>query len=199
MIISEIITESILDEFSMTNHQIQKTLEKKGYKYIGKGVDQSAYIEPGTGYILKIFGTQGSKDFSKDHKMFFKWAKFCMRHQDNPFLPRFYGYESFMFGGHRYLQIRTEHLFKNPDTQRAVALLSEFDYTEKFRLNDQRVLKLAKKLGPDKFKLLYETLKILHKKGKKKHYWWDLHADNVMVRKNGTPVINDPWVVGIYS
>ena len=124
MKISEIIAESeVLDEFSYTDHQIKRILQKKGYKFLGAGVDQSAYIEPSTGYVLKIFGSQeGSKGFSPDHKMFFKWAKFCMKHQDNPFLPRFYGYESFKFEGDMYLQIRTEQLFTDKKLQSACLL-----------------------------------------------------------------------------
>jgi hypothetical protein len=42
--------------------------------------------------------------------MFFAWAKYCMKNTDNPFLPRFAGYESFVLDGDRYLQIRQEPL-----------------------------------------------------------------------------------------
>jgi hypothetical protein len=197
--------EQVLDEFSDHDSGIRKALEKKGYKFLGAGVDQMAYLEPSTGYILKIFGTQGGKDFSQDQKMFFKFAKFCMKHQDNPFLPRFYGYESFEFKGKTYLQIRTEQLFKNKNLQHAVSELGDElkrDTMRGYRHPDsagwmkeikKTILKTVK--TPDRLELLIQTLKTLYLKGSKNKYRWDLHSDNIMVRKDGTPVINDPWVI----
>ena len=197
--------EQVLDEFSDTDSGIRKALEKKGYKFLGRGVDQTAYLEPGTGYILKIFGTQGGKDFSRDQKMFFKFAKFCMKNQDNPFLPRFYGYESFEFKGKTYLQIRTEQLFTNDKLQQAVYELGasiKLDNLRGYKTPDtapwismikKNVLKTVK--TPDRLKLLIQTLNELYSTGSKNKYRWDLHSDNIMMRKDGTPVINDPWVI----
>jgi hypothetical protein len=202
---NKVIDEEELDEFSNTDSGIRKALEKKGYKFLGSGVDQTAYLEPGTGYILKIFGTQGGKDFSQDQKMFFKFAKFCMKNQDNPFLPRFYGYESFEFKGKTYLQIRTEQLFKNKKLQQAVYELGAIvrrdqrrgyihpDTPGSIKMIKKNILNAVK--TPDRFELLIQTLNKLYSTGSKSNYGWDLHSDNIMVRKDGTPVINDPWVV----
>ena len=172
---------------------------------MGAGVDQTAYLEPGTGYVLKIFGTQGGKDFSQDQKMFFKFAKFCMKNQDNPFLPRFYGYESFEFKGKTYLQIRTEQLFKNKKLQQAVYELGAIvrrdhqrgyihpDTPGSIKMIKKNILNAVK--TPDRFELLIQTLNKLYSTGSKNKYRWDLHSDNIMVRKDGTPVINDPWIL----
>ena len=103
-----------LTEWSTTDKKIERILKSKGYKKLGAGVDQTAYLEPGTGFVLKIFGTQGGKKFSRDHQMFFVWAQFCMKNSQNPFLPRFDDYESFVLDGDRYLQIRQEILQKTP-------------------------------------------------------------------------------------
>ena len=200
MKISEIIAESeVLDEFSDVDHRIKITLRKKGYQFLGAGVDQEAYLEPGTGYVLKIFGTQeGSKNFTKDQKMFFKWAKFCMKHQNNPFLPRFYGYESFKFKGDMYLQIRTEQLFTNEKLQKAVSELggqTEFPSWEGRVTKAEEKIILAAVKTPERMELLKWTLDKLYRKGQKSKYSWDLHSGNIMVRKDGTPVINDPWVL----
>jgi hypothetical protein len=92
---------SDLQEYSKTSNKVDKILKAKGYKRLGAGVDQTAYLEPGTGYVLKVFGTQGGESFSADQKMFFAWAKYCMKNTDNPFLPRFAGYESFVLDGDR--------------------------------------------------------------------------------------------------
>jgi hypothetical protein len=199
--------EQVLDEYSYQNLGIQKALEKKGYQLLGRGNDQMAYLEPGTGYILKIFGTQGGKDFSQDQKMFFKFAKFCMKNQDNPFLPRFYGYESFEFNGKVYLQIRTEQLFQNKKLQNAVHRLGkavEADILRGYHEPawddwvadiEKDVLKIVK--TPERLELLKKTLNELYSTGSKSKYWWDLHDENIMVRKDGTPVINDPWLVAV--
>lgn len=201
MKISEIIVESeVLDEYSDTDHRIKIILQKKGYKFLGAGVDQSAYIEPSTGYVLKIFGTQeGSKNFTRDQKMFFKWAKFCMKHQDNPFLPRFYGYESFKFKGDMYLQIRTEQLFTNKKLQSAVSELGGLAGLVGGGVGgvtqaEEKIILAAVKT-PERMELLKWTLDKLYLKGLKNKYSWDLHSGNIMVRRDGTPVINDPWVL----
>lgn len=115
----------ILTEFSHTSSKIDAILRKKGYKRLGAGVDQSAYLEPDTGLVLKIFGTQGNnKGFSSDQKMFFNWYEYCTANKGNQFLPDFYGHETFTFGdeGDRYLQIRAERLFPLSDRPLARAI-----------------------------------------------------------------------------
>jgi hypothetical protein len=189
---NKVIDEQVLDEYSNHDSGIKKALEKKGYKFLGVGIDQMAYLEPSTGYVLKIFGTRGGKDFSQDQKMFFKFAKFCMEHQDNPFLPRFYGYESFEFKGNTYLQIRTEQLFKNKKLQQAVTNVSSAYWLISDR--EKNIVMNAVKT-PARYELLKSTLQKLYEKGTDDNYQWDLRSDNIMVRKDGTPVINDPWVV----
>lgn len=120
-----------LQEFSRTAPSIKDYLIKRGYRFLGAGVDQQAYLEPGTGHVLKVFGTQcdnegGEPTLSDDQRMFQTYAGFCKRNTDNPFLPEIYGYETFVFdtpmprgkndtGADRYqkclyLQIRTEML-----------------------------------------------------------------------------------------
>jgi hypothetical protein len=215
MRVNEVITESleeeVLDEFSMMNPGIKAALLAKGYKFLGQGVDQAAYLEPDTGHILKIFGTQGRQTFSKDHKMFFEWASFCEQHQDNKFLPRFYGHESFMWKAEtrktpsRYLMIRTEQLYESGELGKAIGVLGRL-------LNSHRTISaalhsfknhypdrsetLAKKLSNEDITVLAETISALIKLGRPKRWRWDLHHGNIMLRKDGTPVLNDPWVVG---
>lgn len=109
-----------LVEWSTTSPKIKKKLVAKGYKYLGKGVDQTAYLEPKTGKVLKIFGTAESErkttksGFSKDHYLFKNWVSYCESHNGNEFLPKFDGWESFELDGEKYLQIRMERLQKLP-------------------------------------------------------------------------------------
>jgi len=128
----EIITnEETITEWSDIHKGIKKELRDKGYKYLGSGVDQMAFLEPGTGYVLKVFGTQEElagrpNKFSNDHKMFFKFAKFCMKNASNPFLPKFFGYESFVYDNSNYLQIRQERLRKSGDLGYVVEALAGY-------------------------------------------------------------------------
>lgn len=216
MRINEIITESldeeIVDEYSHTSFGITAELKKKGYKVLGSGVDQTAFLEPKTGLVLKIFGTNETNRFSNDHKMFFKWAKFCEANQNkNPFLPRFYGHESFFWKGygedekHRYLMIRTEPL---KDSGRVGSVLSRMAsgvteegdtvknvmrYLQETNPNTYR--ELTQRLGENGMVQFLNTAKRLYQIGDRAGYAWDLHSGNIMMRKDGTPVINDPWVV----
>ena len=198
-----------LTEYSTTDKKIERILAKKGYKKLGAGVDQTAYLEPGTGYVLKVFGTQGGESFSPDHRMFFAWAKYCMKNSSNPFLPRFGGYESFVLDGDRYLQIRQEPLqsagrmgtileiMANGVEDEQIEDLDELtdyieDYFEEYAAGYQ---KLLKQMGPQQMQLMLDTINRLYIIGNRSGYGFDLHAGNFMRRADGTPVIVDPWVI----
>ena len=207
MKVQDIIVEDqqVLDEFSTMHHGIRKALEKKGYRALGAGVDQEAYLEPNGQTVLKIFGTQGNtKKLSADQKMFAKWADFCQRNADNPFLPKFSGWETFNYKGELYLQIRTEFLKPSGELGRAIAQLgSALDngvadyYTLKtYRGTDREYKRVSNAVGEQNIPLLLNTLlELIHKTQKKKNYNWDLHAGNIMLRPNGQPVLNDPYVL----
>jgi hypothetical protein len=198
-----------LTEYSTTSNKIDRILKAKGYKRLGAGVDQTAYLEPGTGYVLKIFGTQGGKDFSPDHKMFFAWAKYCMKNSNNPFLPRFAGYESFILDGDRYLQIRQEVLKPLGVSGKALQLMADAiqndgartlpeaeEFIEDFANQYVPALKkLKQQLGEDRLELMFSTMLKLYNIGEKNGWFLDLHAGNFMQRTDGTPVIVDPWVL----
>lgn len=210
-----------LEEFSDTAEGIRKELRRKGYKFLGAGVDQSAYLEPGTGYVLKVFGTQCSKKgqvpvLSPDQKMFKLWANFCAKNQQNPFLPRIYGYDTFVWDTKQssfhdstpclYLQIRTEPLKPIPaNYHRWFYILSEAiedgqSWKEIYEeLNEENIPSFNKLTadpeGVARMAHLYKTMQTLYKMGNSKGFSWDLHTGNVMMRNDGTLVINDPWVL----
>jgi hypothetical protein len=206
----EFIDEQNLEEFSTTDKGIRSALEDKGYQYLGKGVDQTAYLEPSTGLVLKIFGTQGKKDFSPDQKMFFTWYEYCEQNKTNPLLPRFYGHDSFMWDNNRYLMIRTEPLKKTQgpirfaldDLGRLIrswlhqykALTVKGFMNSMQRNYPREYAVLEKKLGAERMPLMVSTLDELFNLGKSRGYHWDMHGGNFMQRSDGTPVINDPWV-----
>jgi hypothetical protein len=224
MKIKDIILEREITIESQIDKQIRLELNKKGYRYLGAGVDQQAYLEPKTGYVLKVFGSavHNASKFSDSHKMFFAWAKFCMANQDNPFLPKFYGYESFVWKFDMYLQIRQERLYKSKFSAYVIEDIAEYisdhegfggfkwgkktpcsanqfikDIDNQWDQND--VNTLIKKLGGmPQFTKLFNTIKTLYQIGEKKEWGWDLHAGNILDRKDGTPVLVDPWHLGTY-
>lgn len=198
-----------LFEESVIDYGIREYLEQRGYKFLGNGVDQEAYLEPDTGLVLKIFGTGKNLDtkfadpmpaFSKDQQMFFMWANFCMENSDNEFLPKFYGFESFEWTGLTYLQIRQEHLTRNPDVGRDLELMSmTYAYyadsdPDPFEIYSKMSSSLIRDMEPDRFFKLCETVKTIVDIGKKNGFDEDIHRENTMMRGN-TPVIIDPWIV----
>jgi hypothetical protein len=217
---TEIIPEDILDEYSPTDQSIIKQLEDQGYKLLGRGVDQSAFLEPGTGHVLKIFGTQNSTKvprknkkptFSPDHHMFFEWAKYCNRNKNNLFLPKFSGFESFYWNNRVYLQIRQEAL-KPVDRPMGLvleAIAETIDIYDAKNLGDIEehighevgdtdsinYKKLKKQIGADGLQQLFSTMRRLYLISQKNGWTFDLHRYNFMRRADGTPVIVDPWVI----
>jgi hypothetical protein len=92
-------------------------LLRKGYKKLGKGADQVVFLEPGSGLILKIFGTSrgnsgGAGELTNAQKSFKTFYDLSKADPGNEFLPEILDYEPFMYGGKPYLQIRMERLFE---------------------------------------------------------------------------------------
>jgi hypothetical protein len=198
---------------------IRQVLDKKGYELLGDGIDKEAYLEPGTGQVLVIFGYGAGKNkFSKDQMMFVDWAKYCQQNQSNPHLPKFSGWESFDFQGKRYLQIRMEPLQELSDYLRMIIAnleevakyskskpktaykkLAKFanhdllDAGEPDDLDHQAVVKNlgGKQAAYNLLKTVYDVKKF----GKKHGFNIDLHSGNYMQRANGTIVVNDPFVL----
>lgn len=114
---------------------IEKHLQNKGYKKLGKGADQVVFLEPGTGLILKIFGTSRGKSGSANEltnaqKSFKTFYDLSQADPGNEFLPNIIGYEPFMYGGKPYLQIRMERLFEfnSPSVKNWNEVLADMAY-----------------------------------------------------------------------
>jgi hypothetical protein len=104
--------KDIIDEAKM-DRGIRVAMEKKGYKFVGKGQDQDAYLAP-NGTILKIFGTDGDawlRKYSEGQQSVIDFIQFCQSQPNNPFLPSFGGFERFVYQGKYYLQISCERMF----------------------------------------------------------------------------------------
>lgn len=211
MKINEIITESIVDEAHMDDG-IKKEMIKQGYKFLGHGQDQDAYLAP-DGTILKIFGYEtDSRGMSEGQRSFIDFANFCMANPNNPFLPQFGGWKKFEFNGQGYLQIKCERLFEIPDDVGdlladlvdRIEIFKPAQAIERFMKwevdndsNPERAGKLITMLGGEQQLMLFaQTVKQLATIGHKKGYGIDLHSGNFMLGSDGEIVINDPFFTG---
>ena len=208
------IVKDILLEFgSDFDWSISRELKQKGYKFLKKGADQQAWLEPNTGLILKIFGTKanGSGRLTTAQQSFKDFADYCLRHKDNPFLPNFLGWETFYKGGETYLQIRMERLFPFPNKHWAEWLEEMSNSVDAYSAMEwykdemsgqinpgherfsEALPELMTHLGEDGFKLLWKTMKDLSKIADHKGYNLDLHSKNFMLGSDGHIVISDPF------
>lgn len=197
---------------------IEDHMTALGYKFLGGGVDQYAYLEPSTGKVLKIFGSSdevNSGGMSEGHRMFRTFYKFCQARPNNPFLPKFDGWTQFKYDGRHYLQIRMERLQHLPE--RANHMLDDFvqaasGYHDSFTRYlaahdddngndynhesiDDSLSEMILLLGEDGCNLFFKTIRQLADIAQAKDYMLDLHPANFMNRNDGTPVIVDPWAI----
>lgn len=212
---NEFILEEILDEYGKIDDGIETALRDKGYQLLGVGTDQMAFLEPGTGQVLKIFGTDsstagsGGARISSGHRMFEAWADYCAQNSTNPLLPKFSGFKRFVFNDHTYYQIRQEHL--QPIEENLGYLLHDLSSTvttfpgENFRFivnqlqNDAAYGKpctyddMIARLGKDVTDKMIYTVIELNNIADRSGFNLDLHNENYMARGK-TPVILDPWL-----
>lgn len=201
---------------------IATVLKQKGYKKLGSGVDQTAYLAP-DGMILKIFGTSqssknGSIQLTRAQKTFKAYADYCKAHANNPFLPQFSDWNLFHYKGKPYLQIKMERLF--PFTNGASGMnyvLSHLaDKAERGnspkqkqefikgyvnrnwgQQNTDNFNKLITLVGEDGFNKLWDTITDLKKVARKVGLGnLDLHSGNFMLGGDGEIVISDPFFAG---
>jgi hypothetical protein len=209
-----------LDEMAGEIHSgVRKALMDKGYRYLGSGIDKQAYLEPGTGQVLIVFGyRKGVTDFSPDQRMFIDWINYCNQNKNNPHLPKFSGFESFEFQGKKYIQARMEPLQELSDEMRrivgyldavtyfaktrgletALEKLAQYGYydPDDDKFNAYTVKQVVKHLGGmTEAEQLLNTVYTVRDFGEDHGYNLDLHGGNYMMREDGTIVVNDPFVL----
>ena len=216
--------QSELDEMAGEIHGgVRKALMAKGYKYLGSGIDKQAYLEPGTGQVLIVFGyRKGVDDFSPDQRMFIDWINYCNANKNNPHLPKFSGFESFQFGGKNYIQARMEALQELPDNVgMLVAYIDEVVHNPKqnFQKQIKNIYSYAafasseegnstsyeledtiEYLGGEQAAMnLLKTVYQVKQFARQHKFTIDLHRGNYMARSDGTIVVNDPFVLWLRS
>jgi len=207
-----------------TDRSIDGILKKKGYKRLGSGVDQTAYLAP-DGMILKIFGTKhtaknGSLELTKAQKTFKAFADYCKAHPNNPFLPNFTDWNLFHYKDKPYLQIKMERLFpfkggaegindllenladraeisNSPKQKQSFIYRHTSDDGDVSNYYADAFKKLIGLIGEDGFNQLWDTIYDLGKVAKKIGLGnLDLHSGNFMLGSDGQIVISDPFFAG---
>ena len=214
MRLKEIITEAQFDP------EIKRFYLDKGYKYLGKGVDQMAFLEPGSNTtVLKLYGTSpgtgGTKQLTLKQKSFATFHDAIKADPTNEFLPEIYSTELTEFGEDNmpYLEIRMERLskFKGGAEGWNFLLANMAGYAQNNYSVNQYIKSLQDELdrpivrqgletliihlGTEGLRKMYKTIFNLYQLAKKNGYKLDLHEGNFMIDSDGNPVITDPfWV-----
>ena len=202
------------------NVGISQYLAKRGYQYLGGGIDKQAYLESSTGQVLIVFGYRKEySEFSPDQRMFINWINYCNKNKDNPHLPRFSGFETFQFQGKNYIQARMEALRELPDEvgylvgnieevtmqmgrgnfDRAMKILTGYAQDSSYEGDQPLWYEVKDSInflgGAEAAKNLLKTVKTVQQFARKHNYSIDLHRGNYMARSDGTIVVNDPFVI----
>lgn len=194
-------------EIQKVSNFVNNALKKAGYTFIGSGYDAQVWMKD-EGTVVKILLPKEDNTAHNTFKTFYQVSKKL----DSPNLPKFKkvdGHEvyNFTIKNQPFVQYGMEQLHplkKGSLDEWVVWMLA--DYSAK-QYDWKKVLELLKKEDPNyskklmtqntsklkEYKILYKTLRILHKLGQSKGYGWDPHTENVMQRSDGTLVITDPW------
>ena len=214
MKVTDIIVEDVAIDEAEMHSGIMQVMKSQGYKFLGHGQDQDAYLAP-DGTILKIFGYNarvGRNGFTEAQNGFVTFATYCQQNPSNPFLPDFGGWEKFNFKGKQYLQIKCERLFDLKGEWEDVGdeLENLTGYIENrgvktglnafldHRFDNEDANKLILLMGKEGLELFVKTLADIIKIGNAKGFGIDLHGGNFMLGSDGTLVINDPYFTGSF-
>jgi hypothetical protein len=186
---------------------VQNFMSDQGYGLLGLGSDKVFFnTDPTSGNVVGYVGFGGSRDRYRTAQgrvhaaqyLFMRWAEFCKKNSNNPFLPKFGKWERVAIKGRWYLRIEMERLTPVDN------LVGNFVYNlhpwkslpdnlkEMMQIDPDMVNSFIKKYGPETVTKLHSTLTQIFELGEHYLYDYDIHPDNVMMRGQQI-VITDPW------
>ena len=163
---------------------------KKGYKGIGEGRDQIAFLTPRQ-TVLKILGL-GEEQRQRAVE---DYVKFFEQYQNNPYYPKIYNSQRFEFEGDNYFLYETEYLLSLPNDEEILDWLETYLNTITYGSPEEAEEFLADGIPQgltekDVAGLSAATKEIMEHLG---GYQLDLgNIENIRRRRNGHLVIIDP-------
>jgi len=203
--------------------EISNTLQKAGYKQLGSGADSTVWSKDEGSVIKIIMPEEGEDitmaantfykfyEFCQKNKGIPNLPKFIDIGGKH--------HATFEINGKEYLQIAMERLYPIPNNSvqealvwalsdfvansipwnKVVSTLTNTDFFKHYDSPDiqqiQQLVRqtLSNKQEKEKYHYLYELMRLVYATGRINKVGWDLHTENVMMRKNGELVIIDPW------
>lgn len=202
-----------IDEAAAEEHRedVEQYLAAQGFKQIGDGADSMVYAKDDVS-VTKIIFPLAVEDMDRSVKTFLHFYEFCKR-TNSPYLPRFSRVNQIKVAGEKFYAIVMERLYpieEDSYDEAIVWLLS--DCAQKSYTWEQAQEEVANPgawryytgtynieqlvdhpLRESNWRGFYETM-LQTRKAMPRDRYWDLHTANVMVRRDGTLVIVDPWV-----
>lgn len=207
-----------LDEKSYEDPDLSEMLRNEGYTLLGRGKDQSAWLEPDTGLVVKIFGTAfgtTGEEYTKEQRSFLTFYELSKKYSNNKFLPNIIEFKRFTYKDRPYLWIKMERLFpfkgSGADDWRQIfwtmckyrnSELTFDDWLVGIVYNKQyedAYHEVIMHLGKTGLKSLWNTIGLVINEARKNGYNFDYNTSNIMLSSDGDPVIVDPYALAPYG
>lgn len=215
--------EEIEEPDTSATDEIFDQLEDKGYKLLGQGADATVWLKDTDPGVVKIIMPEDGKGAGSGAETFHKFYKFCKKNSSLINLPKFISLKKFdlpeELEKEGYIIVGMEKLEEIPSGSFEEAMcwiLSDLATKDLKWSQVSRLLKNEKtwkhfdegmppeeiistihswsKIDKIRWSILFALMKVLYQTGKLSKTGWDLHTENVMMRKDGTLVIIDPWI-----
>jgi FMN phosphatase YigB (HAD superfamily) len=211
------------EEDTPNAREITNTLQKAGYKQLGSGADSTVWSKDEGSVIKIIMPEEGENitTAADTFYKFYEFCQKNKNIPNLPKFIDIGGkhHSTFEINGKEYLQIAMERLYPIPNNtvqealvwalsdfatgntpwNKVVSTLTNADYFKHYESPDVQQIQqlvqqtLSNKQQNDKYHYLYELMRLVYATGRVNKVGWDLHTENVMMRKNGELVIIDPW------
>lgn len=211
------------EEDTPNAREITNTLQKAGYKQLGSGADSTVWSKDEGSVIKIIMPEEGENitTAADTFYKFYEFCQKNKNIPNLPKFIDIGGkhHSTFEINGKEYLQIAMERLYPIPNNtvqealvwalsdfatgntpwNKVVSTLTNTDYFKHYESPDVQQIQqlvqqtLSNKQQNDKYHYLYELMRLVYATGRINKVGWDLHTENVMMRKNGELVIIDPW------
>ena len=200
--------------------EIEAKLTRAGYSKLGSGADATVWTKD-EDTVIKILMPDEPSDSAT--LAFLKFYEFTQQHSNLSCLPKFREiggahHSFFMIGDVQYTQIAMERLYPIPSgsfEETMVWILSDMatgkqEWDEVVNIiHDPQTWKDFEGKGKldtvidtidnwddrtyNDWGILFSVMQMLYLTGQINRFGWDLHTENVMMRKSGSLVIIDPW------